>query len=154
RDDPELYVFYDYNGRDILFVQERIRKNDGKIDLPWSYWSDNNWYMMEPGGDLPLFGLEYLSGFKEGVVFIHEGAKTASYVQFMTSQFDNDLRKTHPWLSSKCPWFEVLKDAAHLGWPGGAPNPHRVDWGPIAKLSLYVKIYIVADNDRAGEDAV
>jgi hypothetical protein len=57
-------------------VQERIyfEKDDDmkKIDLPWSYFSDGEWRNIEPGGLLPLFGLDQLS--TASMVCIHEGA--------------------------------------------------------------------------------
>jgi hypothetical protein len=138
--DAQLFEYRDING-ELNFVQQRIRKEDGtKEDFPWSYWSDGRWRMMEPDGLLPLYGLEKLKDAIE--VFIHEGAKCAAA---MTEEFLND----HPWKD------ELLGDGvAHLGWPGGAPNPHRVDWEPIRKLGRHIKVTIIADNDISGNDAV
>jgi hypothetical protein len=176
RINPTLFVYYDTSGRDVVFVQERLNPRDGELkkdDLPWSFWSDGEWRMMEPDGRLPLWGLEQLASYLE--IFIHEGAKTAQYVKAMMPPVDyfdrrswdesrkrrasreddeaEELKRAHPHLAD-CPWIRDLKGCAHIGWPGGAPNPHRVDWEPIRKLSRDVKVTIVADHDMAGEDAV
>ena len=158
--EPELYVFADPSGERATFVQQRVRKEDGgKDDLPWSYWSDKEWRMMEPDGDLPLFGLERLS--KAGSIIIHEGAKTAHYVNKMIEKPEkhpSPLLRFNPdcsefkWLKN-CPWIEDLENSTHLGWPGGAPNPHRVDWEPIRKLPPYVPVVIILDHDMSGENA-
>src|SRR6516162_9343174 len=58
----------------------------------------------------------------------------------------------HPWLR-ECPWRDDLKRAVHIGWPGGAPNSHRVDWTPLQNLSPHVHVTLVCDNDSAGENA-
>jgi hypothetical protein len=138
----ELFVFRGASGG-VLFVQERILKDDGtKADLPWSYWSDCKWYCMEPDGLLPLYGLDRLKHVPR--VFLHEGAKAAARVQRMI-----DDRVPHPW-RKELEGYVV----AHLGWPGGAPNPHRVDWEPLKRLSPDIRVIIVADHDRVGEEAV
>ena len=142
--DPILFPFPDAKGG-VCFVQERIyfEKDDDmkKIDLPWSYWNDGKWRNIEPGGELPLFGLDQLS--TASMVCIHEGAKTASCVQEMV--------KSGKWKDH--PWGEDLRLSAHLGWPGGAPNPKQVDWGPIRRLSLDVRCILVLDNDVSGINA-
>jgi hypothetical protein len=174
RINPTLFVYYDTAGKNVVFVQERLDPKDGELkkdDLPWSYWNDKKWRMMEPDGLLPLWGLEQLANRFE--VFIHEGAKTAQYVKAMMppeeycrsadeqqkrramrgNEEAEELKRAHPHLTA-CPWIGALKGYAHLGWPGGAPNPHRVDWEPIRKLPRDVKVTIVADHDMAGVDAV
>jgi hypothetical protein len=157
RSDPTLFVFLDATGKKVLFVQERVIRKDDELkkdDLPWSYWSDKKWRCMEPEGLLPLWGLPALRDAAH--VVIHEGAKTARFVKAMFGKrtFDDiALVEKVPHLAD-CPWANDLELAAHIGWPGGAPNPHRVDWEPIRKLGRDVEVTIVADNDKSGEDAV
>jgi hypothetical protein len=141
RDNPTLYVFYNMVG-EVSFVQERIYDNkDDKHDYPWTFWSDGRWRMMEPDGDLPLWGLDRLKDAHW--IFIHEGAKCAAFVRAM---IESGEWKRHP-------WGEDLSLACHLGWPGGAPNPHRVDWEPIKRLPPHVWVTLVLDNDPLGENA-
>lgn len=94
------------------------------------------WRMMEPDGLLPLWGLERLR--EAYVVFIHEGAKGARDVQAIIDEGGEALAK-HPWAAD-------LKRGVHIGWPGGAPNPHRVDWSPIKKLAPHIKVILVTDR--------
>ena len=129
---------------EILFVQERIITEDGKVDLPWSYWGDDiGWLNMEPDGDLPLFGLDRLKDVFW--VFLHEGAATAAAVQRLIDGGE--------WKWKQHPWGSDLRFGVHLGWPGGAPNPHRVDWTPIQRLSPHVRVTLVCDHDPSGENA-
>jgi hypothetical protein len=144
----ELYESRDASGL-IIWVQERIRHTDGvgKDDYPWSYWgSEIGWQMMEPDGDLPLFGLDRLKPTTLQV-FLHEGAATAAAVQKL---IDRGEWRKHPWGDELN--YSGL-GSVHLGWAGGAPNPHRVDWTPLRKLSPYVQIIIVCDHDPSGENA-
>ena len=160
--DAMLFKFFDATGKRILFVQERIDPGTPyKKDLPWSFWDDGEWRLMEPDGDgLPLFGLQHLEFAP--AVFLHEGAKTANAVQNiiwgpkpvtvarMLSALGTSTSGVAP---GACPWIDDLKTGAHLGWPGGAPNPHRVDWQPIKALPPDIQVYIVCDNDMGGENA-
>lgn len=142
-DKPELFEFraqYANDDEGIRYVQQRVRKQDGgKSDLPWSFWSDGVWRMMEPDGDLPLYGLDQLKN--ASMIYIHEGAKCAAA---MTKEFLKD----HPWKDDL-----FGPGIVHFGWPGGAPNPHRVDWDPIRNLPRHVRVVIVCDNDISGENA-
>lgn len=155
--EPKLFVYYDKKG-EIPFVQQRIIKEDGnKADLPWSFWlgrGGTRWQCMEPDALLPLFGLNTLKDAP--VVFLHEGAKTAKHVQWLaelSAKYALMLTDEERAALDACPWADSLSNAAHLGWPGGAPNPHRVDWGPIASLSPHIKVVLVCDNDPGGENA-
>jgi hypothetical protein len=51
------------------------------------------------------------------------------------------------------PWAEEMAGAAHVGWIGGALNPSRTDWSQLEALGVK-KIYVVADNDQPGLDAL
>src|SRR5262249_47860421 len=146
RDPKELYEFHDTDGG-INFVIERIRRDDdSKTDLPWSYWgSEIGWLNMEPDGDLPLFGLDRLN--KNSLrIFLHEGAATAAAVQKLV---DSGELEKHTWGEE----LHFSGFSVHLGWPGGAPNPHRVDWTPIKQFPLYAQVIMVCDHDPSGENA-
>jgi hypothetical protein len=157
---PELFVFRNKEN-EIVFIQHRIRNEDDeqkKRDLPWSYWDDGSWRQMEPDGELPLFGLE--QNLKNASrIFLHEGASSARAVRAMVALAGDDsyeygeIRKARPHLSKDHPWFGDLKFGVHLGWPGGAPNPHRVDWTPITSLDPTIPAIIVCDNDVGGKNA-
>jgi hypothetical protein len=162
---PTLFVYRDPKVKgQILYVQQRIIGKDGnKVDLPWTFWKTENalgWDRMEPEGLLPLYGLDRLKDAAE--VFIHEGAKTAKHVQAMCdvlngehSELSDLEEKVARDARNACPlsWIERLQHAAHIGWPGGAPNPHRVDWTPITTLSPHTSVTLVCDNDPSGENA-
>ena len=144
-EDPTLFVFHNQQ-KEVPFVQHRIYNVDGmeKVDLPWTLWSDCQWRMMEPDHDadlLPLFGLERLAN--AAMIILHEGAKTAQEVQRM---IDSGEWQQHP-------WGQNLRFGCHLGWPGGAPNPHRVDWSPILRLPPHILVFICCNNDVSGVNA-
>ena len=152
-EEPILYPFWSVAGTEILFVQQRVYKPNriDKDDLPWTLFSDADWRMMEPDdGLLPLYGLD---GIKSGwQIFIHEGAKTADVVaKLASSSRAPELRAAR----AACPWLDDLKglNAVHLGWPGGAPNPHRIDWEPIRRLAPNIPVTLVCDHDQSGENA-
>jgi hypothetical protein len=159
-----LFEFRNEIDKGVIFVQQRIiDKDGGKIDLPWTYWSDGQWRCMEPDHEkLPLFGLEQLNQHWLATVFVHEGAKTAWFMsqpEFKKKEWwtarDVSEREWH----DACPWAKELMGnrievAAHIGWPGGAPNPHRVDWEPLRRLPPHVRVIVVCDRDPPGEDAV
>jgi hypothetical protein len=147
---------------EIIFVQQRLFYAGGKTDLPWTFWSDGEWRLMEPLGKddlLPLFGLQHLKPQEIHTVYLHEGAKTAWFLNLPEHKKTKwwQLRKVseRPWREA-CPWAAdlVKPGVIHLGWPGGAPNPHRVDWSPLQKLSPHVRLIVVCDHDAAGENAV
>lgn len=140
---PEhVFEYLDEQGTHGLFLQHRQWDSNGaKFDTPWSFWSDSEWRQMEPDGLLPLYGLEQLKSGR--MIFVHEGAKTAQYLL----RAMQDKHWDHP-------WAEQLRDSLHLGWPGGADNPNRVDWSPLKRLERDRAIVVVADNDPKGVEAV
>jgi hypothetical protein len=148
--DAMLFKFSNQGGDGILFVQQRIiNKNGRKADLPWTLCSDGEWYNTEPDGLLPLFGLEQLS--TAGMVFLHEGAKTAWHMHDLLSnphREKTEARKRHPWAEDL-----FFHGVAHLGWPGGAYRYDDVDWGPIRRLRRDMRVILVCDHDQAGEEA-
>ena len=130
------FPFYSLDGTSTLFVQQKVETLTGKQYLPWSFWSDGKWRMMEPDGLLPLYNLPGLA--EHEVAFIHEGAKSA--------QFCSDLISGES-SAADHPWGEELLHAAHIGWAGGALNPHKTDWRPLINLR---RAYVVCDNDTPG----
>lgn len=140
--DPErLFTFHDEDGK-IIMLQQRVERDDGKAYVPWSYWSDGQWRQMEPDTPfLPMWGIEQLKD--HSIAFIHEGAKAARTVR---EQIEGLRPATNPWLNE-------MRNAAHLGWIGGAPNPHRTDWSVLRRKGIK-RVYIVADNDAEGRLAV
>lgn len=142
----EFRTMPDAAGRSqIIMLQQRVEKPEGKAYLPWTYWNDNQWRRLEPDGPLPLWGLEQLKN--NSIVFLHEGAKAARAVRQMVEAATPEAKAA----LADHPWGKELQHAAHLGWIGGALNPHRTDWSPLANAE---RIVIVADNDGPGHDAV
>lgn len=129
----------------IIMLQQRVEKPEGKAYLPWTYWNDNQWRRLEPEGPLPLWGLDQLKN--NSIVFLHEGAKAARAVRRMVEAATPEAKAA----LAAHPWGKELQHAAHLGWIGGALNPHRTDWSPLANAE---RIVIVADNYGPGHDAV
>ena len=120
-------------------VQERIVDKKGdKQYIPWTFWSDREWRRLEPEESLPIYNQEALE--TASTVFIHEGPKSV-----------RDLMKVLK--KGNHPWQDELEDAAHIGWIGGALNPHRTDWAALAKSGV-TRAYIVADNDAPGLSAI
>lgn len=143
-DPRDYFVFCDDVDPDkIIFIQWRVYSPD-KADLPFSFWNDGQWRMAEPEGKLPIWGLDQIGKFNTYI--IHEGAKGARDVRAMVEEDGDELAAR--------PWRDHLIGAAHLGWPGGAPNADRVDWSPFKRLPANARIIIVADNDAIGKDAV
>ena len=142
----DVFEFRDPDGN-IIMLQVRQQNAKGKAYIPWTFWTDNKWRKMEPDGPLPLWGLDQLKD--HAVVFIHEGAKAA---RAMRRLVEDESPQGKAALAAH-PWGAEMEHCAHLGWIGGAPNPHRTDWSPLAKSGV-TKAYIVADNDQQGVDAV
>lgn len=144
--EKDIFLFRDEEER-IIFVQVRLESKGTKSYLPWTYWDDDNWRMMEPDGALPLYNGHRLKD--TATVFIHEGAKAARHVQWMVDGETEEARRAleaHPWGSE-------LLGAVHLGWIGGAMSPYRTDWAHLKKHGIN-RAYIVADNDEPGREAV
>lgn len=146
----DLFEFHDRDkdGDLILMLQlRRARADGGKDYLPFTYWSDNQWRRMEPDGPLPLWGLDGLPG--HATAFLHEGAKAARAVRRMVEAATPGAKAA----LAAHPWGEDLKNAAHVGWIGGALSPHRTDWSRLHKAGIE-HVIIVADNDPPGHAAV
>lgn len=145
-DPRNVFEFRNTSG-EIVMLQVRVDRADDKAYIPWTYWDDGQWRKTEPEGHLPLFGMEKIAS--NTTVFIHEGAKAARAMQEMTEAKTPDMKKK----LQEHPWGEELSHAAHIGWIGGALNPHRTDWSQLQKIGIK-RAYIVSDNDTAGVQAV
>lgn len=148
----DIFEFRTQDGQEIIMVQVRVEREakDGALQknyVPWTYWDDDTWRMCEPDGELPLWGLDQLNSHK--TVFIHEGAKAASFCRWIAEGRDREAREAR----RQHPWGDELTGAAHLGWIGGAMNPNRTDWRILARCGVE-RVYIVADNDEAGKSAI
>ena len=136
-----LFIFEDIRNEHCLMLEERLKLSNIKHGNPkryvrWSYWNDNKWRKLEvvdKHGKLPLWGLSQLQD--NNIVFLHEGAKSARYCR-------DKLLPDHP-------WYNDLKDVAHIAWVGGALNPYRTSWRAL-KNSRPDIVYIVPDNDSEG----
>lgn len=142
----DVFEFRDSDGN-IVMLQVRVETTRGKAYIPFTYWTDHKWRKIEPDGLLPLWGLDQLKDYQ--TVFIHEGAKAARAMRRMV---EDQSPKGKAALAAH-PWGEEMKHCAHIGWIGGAPNPHRTDWSPLAKHGV-TRAYTVADNDQQGVDAL
>ena len=144
----DVFEFRDAEDQ-ITMVQVRIATDDGgKEYRPFTYFNDGMWRCMEPEGLLPLWGIPQLKGGTSTVI-IHEGAKAARAVAEMVAgatREDQQRLKDHP-------WGQQLDGAAHIGWIGGAPNPHRTDWSVLHQHGVE-RAYVLNDNDLVGREAV
>lgn len=150
RDVPPDQLFYFYNRDDrLVMIQRRVPKREGgKSYLPWTPFDDDQWYMTQPDGPLPIYNVDRI---KAGdTVFIHEGAKAARNIQNIIDQKTEHDRVRF----NALPWREELSNGAvHLGWIGGALNPQLTDWSVLHKLDIK-NIFIVPDRDEYGFAAV
>lgn len=144
--DKESVFVFRTRDKKVRFVQHRVEMAGGKVYLPYSFWSDGQWRNIEPDGPLPLFGLDKIDGHT--TVFVHEGAKPARYCQWLNT----DTREAKAALAAH-PWGNEISAVAHVGWAGGAPNPHRTDWKELRSAGV-TAVYVVADNDDPGQQAV
>lgn len=142
--DPQYFEFCNRQTGEIIMVQQRVQLASGdKAYLPWTFWSDGEWRMMEPDGPLPFWkpkGREALSN----KIMIHEGAKPASFVHDLIS--DEAACKKHP-------WGAALKEYEHWGMIGGALAPHRADYDELARAKPIDTVYF-CDNDWPGMNAL
>jgi hypothetical protein len=145
-DPKDVFEFRDTANR-IVMVQVRAEIKGQRNYLPFTYWDDDEWRMCEPDGPLPLYNAHKLKDASS--VFIHEGAKAARHVQWMTEGETPEARKA----LADHPWGLEMQGAVHIGWIGGAMSPYRTDWNVLHKMGVK-RAYIVADNDEPGRAAV
>lgn len=147
-EDPEtIFKFFDRTGSLVMLQHRKPTPDGGKVYHPWTYFDDDEWRRAEPDGKLPLWGLENLTQ-KATTVFVHEGAKAARRMHRLVNPHTEAERREF----ENHPWSAELSGAVHLGWIGGALNPHRTDWSVLQKAGVKV-VYIVEDNDKHGRDA-
>ena len=142
-----IFEFKTQQGGIIMLQSRHEDKDGGKYYKPHTFWEDGKWRTLEPDGPLPLWGLEKIGD--NTTIFIHEGAKAARAMQQMIAAETDDQKlklKRHP-------WGQEMSAAAHIGWIGGAPSPHRTDWD-VLKGAGIKQAYIVSDNDKVGISAV
>ena len=143
--ESECWTFWDERGKKVLMIQERIilkfeNGHEKKKHLPWTYWSDGEWRCVEPPDKLPLYGLEQLRD--KNMVCVHEGPRGA--------QVCNELLQYRP----DHQYRTELELMGHVGWVGGARNPHRTDWSPLERMKDLKRVVLVADNDMAGYESL
>lgn len=147
-DPANLAVCWDRDGANILCVEERRERDDGGKDVwLWSPWSDNEWRIAEPEA-LPLFGLDAIG--HAATIFVHEGPKAAKAMQALIADDGDGGWRSHPW--GKELRGQIAGAVAHVGWMGGAERPEATDWRPL--IAAAARVIVVADNDRAGLEAV
>jgi hypothetical protein len=143
------YVFYDLSRREVIFVQDKVEREDGdKYFVPWTLFmaprGSPTWRQMEPDGEL-------LPHWKPPVdrkkpIMIHEGATPAAYLDDLINNPERkEQRKAHPWI-------EHLSLYEHWGASGGALALHRRC--DLDELSTQDSVVFACDNDRNGEIAV
>ena len=142
-----LFEFKNLDGQIIMLQVRKENDDGGKNYIPWTFWSDGEWRAAEPESALPLWGLDQLKD--HSVVFIHEGAKAARAMRDMIAAQTKDAKTQ----LANHPWGEELKNAAHVGWIGGALSPARTDWAVLQQAGI-TRAYIVSDNDNPGLSAV
>jgi hypothetical protein len=145
-DPKHVFEFRDTDGQ-IIMVQVRQEIKGERFYAPWTYWDDDQWRMCEPDGPLPLYNTDKIGD--NTTVFIHEGAKAARHMQWLSDAGDREAKaalEAHP-------WGLELSGAVHVGWIGGALSPARTNWGVLMAAGVK-RAYIVADNDEPGQKAV
>lgn len=139
--DGSTLIFHDFDNR-ICMLQQRINKDAGKDYVPWTRWSDGEWRRMEPEGHLPFYGLDKLNN--SNILFLHEGAKAADYVERMV----NGDPETNP---GRFPWLDDMRYGVHIGWIGGTNAVTRSNWSKLATQG-WKNVYIITDNDPKGHN--
>lgn len=137
----QLFVFHKRNkGKDsIIMVQERRDFEDGtKAYVPWTFYDDNQWRMMEVDGALPFYKPKEK---KSALVMIHEGAKSAQAAEDICAS------------PSPHPWKEELKKYEHWGIIGGALAVHRADFKELKDENPLEVVYM-CDNDYPGQQSL
>jgi hypothetical protein len=138
----DFFVLLDAGSDAAIMCQHRIEDDNGKRYTPWTLFSDGQWYNMEPDGLLPLWRPAKKRHVRN---MIHEGAKAASFVDWLCHSDDDEAKAA----TAKHPWVAELKSYDHYGWIGGAPNPHRTDWVKLPAGDIVLAL----DNDQIGTDA-
>jgi hypothetical protein len=126
------FVFHNKEGQ-VIFVQERCVP---KAYLPWTYWSDGEWRMMQPDGYVPFW--KPFPRVPKEKIMIHEGAKAAKAA--------NEIEEDHP-------WWDELSQCEHWGLVGGTLSVRRADYPDIRSEQCLDLVY-VCDNDWPGRSVL
>src|SRR5258708_16684840 len=142
----KLHIFWDRDRKHIMMCQERVDNDDGKIYIPWTFFSDGKWRCMEPDGDLPFWKPPKCRNKCQ--IMIHEGAKAAAFCDDLVN---NPARKNE---LKAHPWGNELADYEHWGMIGGALAPHRTDYAELYAEKPSGEVVYVCDNDYPGMAAL
>lgn len=143
--DVQLFEFWSRREPGLIMCQERRVFADGRKGyVPWTFFSDGIWRMMEPDGALP-FWKPSKEASKKSRLMIHEGAKAAAFADALVN-FEVVPSVRHPWL-------DELSSYEHWGMIGGALAPHRADYDEVRREKPIEVVY-VCDNDWAGKSAL
>lgn len=126
----------------IAMVQQRKQTPEGKRYLPWSFWSDNEWRMMEPDGKLPFWKPKEPTAFAK-YIMVHEGAKSASFAHELVTN------PVHAEALARHPWAETLAHFEHWGALGGALAIQRGNYDELRKIKPVDVVYF-CDADWEG----
>lgn len=146
-DPKNVFTFRDTNNN-VLMMQVREDRPEGKVYLPVSFWNDNQARICEPDLDLlPLWGLDSIKNNTTAI--ISEGAKTGQAIERIIrpiTQEDHERAEIFP-------WTENFAYAASVAFCGGALASERTDWSALKRHGI-TRAIIVADNDYYGRDAI
>ena len=139
----KVFAFWSRASGEARMCQQRIDTRDGgKAYVPWTYWSDAKWRMMEPEGPLPFWKPN--EPRQKSRLMVHEGAKAAAFCDELVNSREGKL---HPWFADLCSY-------EHWGMIGGAPNgPSRADYDELRSFAPQLLVY-VCDHDFEGEAAL
>jgi len=137
-----LYFIHDRQDKNkVIFVQEVRGRGSEKVFVPWTFFDDGEWRIMEPDGPLPFWKPEKKRR-NVARIMCHEGAKAAAAAEAIAS----DGSSTHP-------WAETLRLYDHWGILGGAHAAHRANYDEI-KAEAPKEFVYAADNDYPGGSMV
>jgi len=145
------YKFYDLKRSAVVTIEERREKDGKKYYVRWTLFMANGekpqWRMMDPDGDhLPFWKPRHQHN--KASVMIHEGAKTAAFIDGLVNDPDRrQERKAHP-------WADELARFEHWGASGGSGAIYRSDFGELHAADFLGDVLYVCDNDASGVEAV
>lgn len=129
----------------VRMAQQRVEREGGKQYLPWSYWSDGEWRMMECEVAIPFWKPAKEVSHK---IMLHEGAKAAEFAHRLTTSPEMiEKLKAHP-------WGEELTEFEHWGIIGGALATDRADYSELLARKNISELVMLCDNDALGKEAI
>lgn len=146
--DPETIFHFTNEAGDTVMLQQRVQLSDKKIYVPWTKWSDGVWRRVEPDvNKLPLWGLDTCKD--QVTAFLSEGAKAARAV----ARLINPRTREEQEAADNFPWINEFKNAASVGFVGGALCADRTDFSVLKRLGIQ-RVIMICDNDAPGLDPV